>query len=119
MLAAGDQRNLTHFAIDRERLDPTADYVISVIRENYPSLEVPYHSRWRHFTVGGRDRWSDLAAGLGHLDAAERARIQFDLVVISVFLDAGAGDAWRYVEPETGAVLSRSEGLAIASFDFF
>ncbi|MEM7026157.1 MAG: URC4/urg3 family protein [Pseudomonadota bacterium] len=119
VLAAGNRGELTHFAIDRERLDPTADYVISVIRENYPSLVVPYHSRWRHFTVGGRDRWSDLAAGLGHLDAAERARVQFELVVISVFLDAGAGDAWRYVEPKTGAVLSRSEGLAIASFDFF
>jgi hypothetical protein len=38
---------------------------------------------------------------------------------VSVFLDAGAGDAWRYLEPATGAVLARSEGLAVASFDLF
>jgi Protein of unknown function (DUF1688) len=40
-------------------------------------------------------------------------------VVVSVLLDAGAGDAWRYREPATGMVLSRSEGLAVASFDLF
>jgi hypothetical protein len=69
--------------------------------------------------VGGRDRWALLAANLGDLSAAEMARVRFDLVVVSVFLDAGAGEAWRYVEPATGTVLSRSEGLAVASFDLF
>jgi len=53
------------------------------------------------------------------LDPRERARSAFDLAVVSVFLDAGAGVAWRYVEPATGAVLARSEGLAVASFDLF
>ena len=37
----------------------------------------------------------------------------------SVLLDAGAGDAWRYSEPSTTNVFSRSEGLAIASLDLF
>ncbi len=116
VLAAGERGELRHFAIDRSRLDPTADFVIATIRASYPTLEIPYHSRWRHFSAGGRDRWAALAAGQGH---EERARVAFDLAVVSVFLDAGAGDAWRYREPATGAVLSRSEGLAIASFDFF
>ena len=32
-------------------------------------------------------------------------------MIISVFLDAGAGQSWRYKEPETGTEYSRSEGL--------
>jgi len=36
-----------------------------------------------------------------------------------VLLDAGAGDAWRYVEPDTGCALARSEGLAAASLRAF
>jgi Protein of unknown function (DUF1688) len=117
LLAAGERGDLRHFTIDRARLDVAADYVIATIRANYPTLEVPYHSRWRHFAVGGRDRWALLAVILDDLSAAEIARIRFDLAVVSVLLDAGAGDAWRYVEPATGMVLARSEGLAIASFD--
>jgi hypothetical protein len=119
VLAAGEQGALRHFAIDRARLDAAADYVIATIRAHYPTLDVPYHSRWRHFSVGGRDRWQALAQQIAHLGADEIARIRFDLAVVSVFLDAGAGDAWRYVEPSTGAVLARSEGLAVASFDLF
>jgi hypothetical protein len=38
-----------------------------------------------------------------------------DLVVISVLLDAGAGDGWTYTEAATGLRLTRSEGLAVAS----
>jgi hypothetical protein len=119
VLAAGERGELRHLAIDHGRMDAVADYVIAVMRANYPTLDVPCHSRWRHFSAGGRDRWAMLAAGLAGLSAAEIARIRFDLVVISVFLDAGAGDAWRYVEPATGMVFSRSEGLAVASFDLF
>ncbi len=118
VLAAAERGETAHFAIDPARLDPTADFVIATIRTHYPTLAVPYHSRWRHFTVGGRDRWGELARGLD-LPAAEIARTRFDLAVVSVFLDAGAGDAWRYREAATGNVLSRSEGLAVASFDLF
>jgi len=117
VLAAGERAALRHFAIDRARLADAADYVIATMRTGYPGLDVPPHSRWRHFSVGGRDRWARLTANLGDLSAAEMARIRFDLVVVSVLLDAGAGDAWHYVEPATGTVLSRSEGLAVASFD--
>ncbi len=46
---------------------------------------------------------------------AETARARIDLAIVSVLLDAGAGAHWRYRETETGLVLSRSEGLAIAS----
>jgi Protein of unknown function (DUF1688) len=119
VLAAAERGALRHFAIDRERLDAAADYVIATMRASYPDLDVPYHSRWRQFAVGGRDRWAMLGATRPDLGAQETARIRFDLAVVSVFLDAGAGDAWRYVEPATGAVLARSEGMAVASLDLF
>lgn len=38
---------------------------------------------------------------------------------MSVLLDAGAGNAWKYREKESGDIYSRSEGLAIASLDMF
>jgi hypothetical protein len=60
-----------------------------------------------------------LAAGLPDASADDRARAWIDLIVVSVLLDAGAGDAWRYREPGTGIELARSEGLAVASLHAF
>lgn len=119
VLAAAEHSELEHFDLDLDQLDPTADYVIDTMHVNYPSLDIPYHSRWRHFAAGGRDRWQDLAGELDHVARIERARIRFDLAVASVLLDAGAGGRWRYIEPSCGQVFSRSEGLAVASFDLF
>ena len=119
VLAAARDDGLDHFALRPERLDPAAAYVAETITANYPDLEVPTHSRWRHFTVGGRDRWAGLAAGLDGVSREEVARIRFDLAVTSVLLDAGAGAVWRYREPASGKTYTRSEGLAVASFDLF
>ena len=107
-----------HFALDQGRLDSVAAYVADVTRAAYPDLEIPYHSRWRHFSAGGVDRWTALAARIA-ADPVERARIAVDLATVSVLLDAGAGDAWRYRERETGLAFARSEGLAVASLDMF
>ena len=124
VLAAARDDRLDHFALHPERLDPAAGYVAETVAANYPDLEVPTHSRWRHFAVGGRDRWAGLAARLDGLSGEkvgreEVARIRFDLAVTSVLLDAGAGADWRYREPASAEVYARSEGLAVASFDLF
>ncbi len=116
VLGAAERGELFHFALDAARLEPTADYVIDTIRTSYPDLDIPYHSRWRHFSTGGHDRAATLGAGLA---PDELARTRFDLVVTSVLLDAGAGDAWRYREPATAETYARSEGLALASLDLF
>jgi hypothetical protein len=107
-----------HFTLDRGRLEAVAGYVADVTRANYPDLDIPLHSRWRHFSAGGIDRWNELAAK-ADADAAERARMAVDLATVSVLLDAGAGDAWRYREPQTGLTYARSEGLAVASIRMF
>ena len=119
VFAAAQADALAHFALRAGRLEAAADYVARTIRANYPTLDIPTHSRWRHFAVGGRDRWAELAARLGGVGAEEAARVRFDLVVTSVLLDAGAGVAWRYREPESGEAYARSEGLAVASFELF
>lgn len=116
-LAQSDQ--LTYFRLDLSQLDPVADYVIAVIREQYPDLDVPFHSRWRHFEVGNIPRVQQLEEKLRSLSPIEQAKSMFDLVIPSVLLDAGAGDRWTYLEAATGQTWARSEGLAIASFDAF
>ena len=112
LLDACERDALAHFVLDADRLAGAADYVAGEVRRNYPSLQIPFHSRWRHFEAGGIDRITPLLKGI---DAPERARIRFDLAVTSVLLDAGAGAAWRWREPDTGLQLARSEGLGVAS----
>ncbi|BBY58607.1 URC4/urg3 family protein [Mycolicibacterium sarraceniae] len=99
------------FTVDAEALASAAALVAEVTRDSYPDLQIPFHSRWRHFEAGGVDRKSLLTGA--------DARALVDLTVISVLLDAGAGPSWSYLEPGTCLRLSRSEGLAVASFHAF
>jgi hypothetical protein len=52
-------------------------------------------------------------------DAVEKVRSLVDLFFVSVLLDAGAGDRWKFTEPGTGNVYTRSEGIAVASLYMF
>ena len=116
MLAVCERGGLAHFVLDVQRLADAADYVAGEVRRNYPSLDIPFHSRWRHFEAGGVDRIAPLLEGI---DGPERARVRFDLAVTSALLDAGAGAVWRWKEPGTGLDLARSEGLGVASLHLF
>lgn len=120
LMAHVERGTSAHWTWHDERLQPTAAYVVETIRERYPDLRVPYHSRWRHFEAGGVDRWAELARQ-AHLDddATERARVRIDLVIPSVLLDAGAGALWRYIDAQRGLTLGRSEGLGVASLALF
>lgn len=113
MLALGLDDKLTAFTVDMDRLSAAADLVVEVIRANYPSLDIPFHARWRHFVAAGRDLGREALASIA--DPAERGRTAFDLAIVSVLLDAGAGMGWRYRDQATGADMSKSEGLAVAS----
>jgi hypothetical protein len=108
-----------YWRIDRSALVACADVVAQVTRERYPSLEIPYHSRWRHFEAGSRDRYAQFVSALGDGDLAERARCEIDLAVTSVLLDAGAGPDWKYIERGAAQPFARSEGLGVASFHMF
>jgi hypothetical protein len=119
MLAAAERNELTSFTLNLGKLPNTAAFVAQVVRENYPSLHVPLHARWRHFSLGGIDLWPQIAAARQWTDPAAQARAAFDLAIISVLLDAGAGPDWRYRDGVTGLQVARSEGLAIASLRMF
>ncbi|GAB5033404.1 Hypothetical protein NocV09_01301440 [Nannochloropsis oceanica] len=121
--AAAKQDELEHFALHEEKLGEVVDYVHVVIQERFPEgmNAVPNHSRYRHFEAGNLDRLSQLRAASGEqgVDAREIARRLVDLVVVSVLLDAGAGDKWKYMEEGTRQTITRSEGLGVASFHMF
>jgi hypothetical protein len=114
VLAAAERGETRHFRLVPERLDDAVERVVALTRRRYPDLAVPLHSRWRHFSAGGSDRAKLIAPGA---DRTEAARARLDLAVVSVLLDAGAGPRWVYREAETGLVLARSEGLAVASLN--
>jgi GTP cyclohydrolase II len=103
-----------HFKLDLKKLPAVVDYTIEVTKKNYPDLKVPYHSRWRHFKQNDVD---ELKASW-KCSEKEKVRRLIDLVTVSVLLDAGAGNEWKYIDSR-GKEHARSEGLAIASFEMF
>lgn len=110
----------THFTYHPEKFEGVVDYVIEVIKDNYPTLEIPFHSRWGHFRAAGINRVSEvLDLKIKNLDPMEQARTKLDLVITSVLLDAGAGAEWKYKEISSGKTITRSEGLGVASFYLF
>jgi hypothetical protein len=123
ILRAVESNVSEHFTIDRSHLAVVAERVAALSLKRFPDLKIPLHSRWRHFEAGGVDRKPILGSLLAKHSPADAARARFDLTVISVLLDAGAGPDWRYTEsdgltPEP-TVLARSEGLGVASFNAF
>lgn len=83
--------------------------------------QIPPHGRWQHHEVGGVPRVSHLLnawKGQG-CDETELARRLIDLFFVSVLLDAGAGDTWKFKEPGTGGVYNRSEGISVAALYMF
>ncbi len=119
ILQEGIGQRLAHFSVHLERLPWAADFVADVIRTNYPDIRVPLHARWRHFVLQGRDLWAERETSANCSDAAARARAAFDLAIVSVLLDAGAGPDWTYRDAATGLSVARSEGLALASLRAF
>jgi hypothetical protein len=119
MLAIGLDDKLPNFRIHLDRMDSAVELVLQTTRRAYPSLDVPFHSRWRHFVTDNDDRWADIADLTKWPDRGARARAEFDLAIVSVFLDAGAGPTWRYRDPKTGLAIGRSEGLGLASLAMF
>jgi hypothetical protein len=109
-----------HFELRLAQLPEVVDEVERTTRQRYPNLEqIPYHSRFRHFDAGGVDRARGLGELLRDAPETERRLACLDLVVLSVLLDAGAGAEWGYHDSQSGKRLTRSEGLAVASYDWF
>ncbi|HEX3852050.1 MAG TPA: DUF1688 family protein [Polyangiaceae bacterium] len=110
---------LEHWQLDESRLGQVAERVLSLTRQTYPDLtRIPYHGRYRHFDVGGVARLADFDRKIAHFSQDEQLAARFELVISSVLLDAGAGPTWQYRGVD-GALYTRSEGLAVASYELF
>ena len=105
MLALGD--GLPNFRVDLGKLEATAQLVIDTTHAAYPTLDVPFHSRWRHFDIDGFDYWNEIDQAMAWPSPAERSRTAMDLAIISVLLDAGAGPNWRFLYEVSGEYVSR------------
>lgn len=110
---------LAHWALDESRLPAVVERVLAVTERTYPKLDaIPYHSRFRHFDVGGVERLRAFEERLQQEPPDARLAARAELVITSVLLDAGAGPGWRYREAD-GRTFTRSEGLAVASYHLF
>lgn len=108
-----------HFNYHPEKWDEVVSFVHQVILENYPDLNIPFHSRLAHFRPGGINRleWPEL--NFSNKSSIEKVRMLIDLIIPSVLLDAGAGNTWKWFEEKTNKTFTRSEGLGVASFHMF
>lgn len=118
LYAAAEAGDLPGFTLHPENLGKAAEEVVATIRAAYPDLQVPPHARWRHFVLAGRDRWAEARAEM-NLTPQERCRLECELAIVSVLLDAGAGPQWSYADRDTDEVYTRSEGLALGSMHMF
>jgi hypothetical protein len=111
---------LQYWTVDFSKLPSIVDFCAKLLTRDFGSdfASIPPHSRWRHF--GARldpvlKQWD-----ADNVPVIDKARRLIDLFVVSVLLDAGAGDKWRYREDGgKGEPIGRSEGLAVASFDMW
>lgn len=120
---------LKNFNVDESKLGSIADFIISLIARDYGGSisNIPPHSRWRHLDAGNVSRinplvenWKSEITSNSTFDDLEPVRKVIDLFVVSVLLDAGSGDHWKFIPTsENGKVYTRSEGLAVASIDLF
>ncbi|KAI8986923.1 hypothetical protein BDB01DRAFT_895696 [Pilobolus umbonatus] len=109
---------LACFDVDESKLPLIVQHVVDTTTRRFPDLStIPPHSRLRHFNGQEMDllkqRWKEEG-----VDVVEQARRVIDLVIVSVLVDAGAGQEWKYTT-KSGESIGRSEGLALASFDMF
>jgi hypothetical protein len=107
------------FRFDFSNMERAVDSVVELIEERFPDGHVPLHSRWRHFEGCAGVFEERIERSLKGLSPIERLLSKIDLAIVSVLLDAGAGPQWKYKDQETGTLLNRSEGLAIASLQMF
>lgn len=114
------RKDLKHFHYAEANMKNVVKFVLAIIKRDYGTdyASIPPHGRWQHFEVGGRKRVDELLASFSGVDAKETTRRIIDLFLVSVLLDAGAGNKWVY-KATNGKIYRRSEGLAVASLEMF
>lgn len=111
-----------YFKLNLANMEPVVEYLCAIIGRDYKTNydSIPPHGRWQHLNAGGHLRMEGLIEQwrASHIDEMEISRRLIDLLVISVLVDAGAGNSWKYTV-EWDKSYNRSEGLAVASYYMF
>lgn len=109
-----------YWTLDLSQEQVIVDYICGIIARDYGTdyNSIPPHGRWRHF-VGNRIDPMLASWRSSKVDEVEIARRLIDLMMVSVLLDAGAGNVWKYLPKEGGDGIGRSEGLAVASLEMY
>ncbi|KZT09919.1 DUF1688-domain-containing protein [Laetiporus sulphureus 93-53] len=122
--ALAQQGKLEYFTYHQEKEADVAAFCIEIMKRDYGTnfASIPPHGRWRHLDAG-RPRVEPLIAQWKAVpsppDEKEITRRLLDLFLVSVLLDAGAGNTWTYHEKESDMNFMRSEGLGVASIKMF
>ncbi|KDQ12405.1 hypothetical protein BOTBODRAFT_414697 [Botryobasidium botryosum FD-172 SS1] len=120
--ALARQGKLEYFDYHPEKEADVIDFCIKIIERDFGSdyNAIPPHSRWRHFDAG-KERISPLLSAWtsNNVPKSEICKRLLDLFLVSVLMDAGAGNQWAYTEKGSSEKYTRSEGLAVASLDMF
>jgi len=119
LLTLAQNEKIEHFYLIEDQMPITASFVSEVIKTNYPNLDIPYHSRWRHFEKANHEVFTKFKAVMMTFPFREQGAILFELAIISVILDAGAGQTWSYHDQSSDQTYTRSEGLALAVFNMY
>ncbi|GAA5883826.1 hypothetical protein JCM16303_007399 [Sporobolomyces ruberrimus] len=121
VFSLAEESKLDYWTLDLSQEPKIVDFVCELIARDYGTdyASIPPHGRWRHF-VGNRvdpllAAWNQDSS----VDDLEKARRLVDLMVVSVLMDAGAGNEWKYSPKEGGEKIARSEGLAVGSLEMF
>src|ERR1700730_5513181 len=87
MLTYVEDGKSSWFALDGNGLEAAVQATLEVTRKRFPNpSDIPFHSRWRQFEAGGRDRWAALAERLAGVPEEEVARRRMELAVVCVLL---------------------------------
>ncbi|MES2613967.1 MAG: DUF1688 family protein [Bdellovibrionota bacterium] len=107
----------THFKINFQKLNEVVQYVSQITLNNYPTLNIPFHSQWTHFQTGKINRMLEFQEKVESLSLHEVTKAKLAFIIISILLEGTAGLRWRYREDKKE--YSRSEGQAIACLRMF
>ncbi|KAG2050808.1 DUF1688-domain-containing protein [Suillus hirtellus] len=127
--AMAQQGKLEYFDYSPDRESSVVNYCLEIMKRDFPAADggvdfasIPPHGRWRHLDAG-KSRIAPLMAKWDEepgspVSEKEKCKRLIDLFLVSVLLDAGAGNQWVYNESD-GESYSRSEGLAVATVHMF
>ncbi|KAH7929287.1 DUF1688-domain-containing protein [Leucogyrophana mollusca] len=116
--------SLQYFEYHPDKEGDVVAFCEQIIKRDFGTdfASIPPHGRWRHLDAG-RSRIEPLIAlwrsSENAPDDKEICKRLIDLFLVSVLLDAGAGNEWTFTEKGSEQKYSRSEGLGVASVHMF